>query len=297
MGARRHEVWASLVWMFLVAASARAAVDWASVDTAFGFAGKVLPGEVHRFGWPRRDLEVVVDGVKVEPALALGSWAGLVASGTADRVLAMGDLVLKDSEVEGVVDALQSAGFEVTAIHNHLLGETPHVSYVHFMAHSEPLAIARGLKAALAKSATPEPAPAQVEPTQAEQAAFAAVQQALGRNGTQAGHVLQIGVPRAERVEDHGMELPASLGLSTAINVQAVGAKVAATGDFVLVASEVDAVIREPRAHGIAVTALHSHMLTETPRLFFMHFWALDTPQRVGAGLRAALSKVNVKPG
>jgi len=208
----------------------------------------------------------------------------------------MGDLVLRDAEVGAVVGALETAGLEVTAIHNHLLGETPHVTYVHFMGHGEALGIANGLRAALAKTATPTPSKNKVEPTDVEKAAFAVVQQALGRSGALAGRVLQIGVPRAEKVEDHGAEVPASLGLSTAINVQVVGDRVAATGDFVLVASEVNPVIRELTSRGFTVTAVHSHMLTESPRLFFLHFWGLDSPQKAGEALAAALAKVATKP-
>lgn len=285
-----------VVTMSLLAGTARAATNWQAVDSTFGFEGKVLPGDVHRYGWPRSDLHVILAGVELEPPLALGSWAGLVSSGTVDQVVAMGDLVLRDAEVDAAVTALQGAGLEVTAIHNHLLNESPHVTYVHFMAHGDAVAIARGLRGALAKTATPPPSAAKAEPTGAANSAFAVVQGALGRSGSLAGRVLQIGVPRAERIEDHGMELPASLGLSTTINVQAAGDRLATTGDFVLIAAEVNPVVQELRANGFTVTAVHSHMLTESPRLFFLHFWGLDTPQRVGQALAAALAKVNTKP-
>jgi hypothetical protein len=289
-------------WMFavtsvsLLAGAARAATNWQAVDSTLGFEGKVLPGDVHRYGWPRTDLHVTLEGVELEPQLALGSWAGLVSTGTGDQAVAMGDLVLRDAEVDAVVTALLGAGIEVTAIHNHLLNESPHVTYVHFMAHGEAVAIARGLRGALGKTATPPPSAAKAEPTDATNGAFATVQGALGRSGSLAGRVLQVGAPRAERIEDHGMELPASLGLSTAINVQAAGDRVATTGDFVLIAAEVNPVIQELRSNGFTVTAVHSHMLTESPRLFFLHFWGLDTPQKVGQALAGALAKVNTKP-
>jgi hypothetical protein len=91
------------------------------------------------------------------------------------------------------------------------------------------------------------------------------------------------------------MEVPASMGIANAMNFQTVGTRVATTGDFVLVADEVNPVIRELRGHGLQVTALHSHMLRESPRLFFMHFWGLDTPEEIGEGLKAALSRVATK--
>ena len=111
-----------------------------------------------------------------------------------------------------------------------------------------------------------------------------------------AGTVLQVGVPRADPITDGGMEIPPSMGMAESINVQTAGERVAATGDFVLVADEVNPVIAELQSHGIEVTALHSHMLRETPRLFFMHFWGVGTPPRIGEGLKAALSKVATKP-
>jgi hypothetical protein len=268
---------------------------WKSVDGVFGVAGKDLPGGTHRFGWPRRDLHVQVGDVPVQPALALGSWGAFVKEG-GDKAMAMGDLVLLEPELTPVLTTLEAGGIEISAIHNHLINESPHVIYLHFSGHGNATALARTLKEALGKTGTPmTPAPpAKASP--ADEQAFKTVQQVLGRNGTLAGTVLQIGVPRAERIEEKGMEIPASMGMATALNFERVGDRVATTGDFVLVASEVNPVIRELRAHGIAVTALHSHMLEETPRLFFMHFWGVDTPEKIAGGLKAALSKVNTKP-
>lgn len=276
---------------------ASAEPDWSAVDKVFGTSGKDLPGGVHRYGWPRGDLKVVVgDGVSgtpVEPALALGSWAGFVQDGS--EAMAMGDLVLLDSEVTPVLTALIENGLKITAIHNHLIDEHPHVTYVHFSGHGNGVTVAKGLRAALEKSRTPLVAGKPATPSSEEEAALKRVQEALGRTGSMAGRVLQVGVPRAEKISEEGMEVPASLGMSNSMNFQVVGSRVATTGDFVLVASEVDPVIHELRGGGFAVTALHSHMLTETPRLFFMHFWGVDAPERIGATLKAALSKVNTK--
>ena len=268
---------------------------WKSVDGVLGVAGKDLAGGTHRFGWPRRDLHVQVGDVPVQPALALGSWGAFIKEG-GDKAMAMGDLVLLEPELTPVLTTLEAGGLEISAIHNHLINESPHVIYLHFSGHGNATALARTLKEALGKTGTPmTPAPpAKASP--ADEQAFKTVQQVLGRNGTLAGTVLQIGVPRAERIEEKGMEIPASMGMANALNFERVGDRVATTGDFVLLASEVNPVIRELRAHGIAVTALHSHMLEETPRLFFMHFWGVDTPEKIAGGLKAALAKVNTKP-
>jgi hypothetical protein len=268
---------------------------WKIVDGVFATAGKDLAGGVHRFGWPRRDLYVQVGDVPVQPALALGSWGAFVKAG--NQAMVMGDLVLLESELTPVVTALEAGGIEISAIHNHLLNESPHVIYLHFSGHGEPAALARTLKDALGHTKTPLATPAApVKPSPADEQAFKTVQEVLGKTGTLAGTVLQIGVPRAERIEEKGMEIPATMGMANALNFERVGDRVATTGDFVLIASEVNPVIRELRAHGIAVTAIHSHMLEETPRLFFMHFWGIDTPDKIASALKAALAKVNTKP-
>ncbi|HYT32586.1 MAG TPA: DUF1259 domain-containing protein [Thermoanaerobaculia bacterium] len=268
---------------------------WDSVDKVFGSPGKDLPGDVRRYGWPRADLHVTIGGVPVEPGLALGAWAAFKKTGTGDEAMTMGDLVLLESEVEPVLGELEAGGFDILAIHNHLLGETPHVIYIHFHGHGDPAALAKTLKAALAKTKTPAPGKAPAKPTAAQEKTFETLQQALGHKGTMSGTVLQVGVARAEPIQDGGMEVPPSMGMNNPMNFQTVGTQVATTGDFVLIADEVNPVLRELHAHGIQVTALHSHMLKETPRLFFMHFWGVGAPEKIGEGLKAALSKVSTK--
>ncbi len=272
-----------------------AETDWEGADKVFGVPGKDLPGGVHKYGWPRTDLHVRIGGVTLDPALALGSWGAFLRMGGGNEAMTMGDLVLLEPEVTPVVTALESSGLEVTAIHNHLLNEAPHVVYLHFSGHGDPVALAKGLRAALEKTKTPLKPPAGSSPTPAEASALKKLEEALGRTGTMAGHVLQVGVPRFETVTEGGMEIPPTMGMANGMNFQAVGDRVATTGDFVLLASEVNPVIRELEAHGIAVTALHSHMLTESPRLFFMHFWAVNAPEKVGEGLKAALGKVHTR--
>ncbi|MEP6800332.1 MAG: DUF1259 domain-containing protein [Acidobacteriota bacterium] len=269
---------------------------WLEVDRVLDQPGKEQPGGVHRFSWPRTDLKVLVDGVTLEPALALGSWAAFGRMGGEAQV--MGDLVLTGAEVAPVVGALQDGGFEILAIHNHLINEVPRLLYVHYDGRGDARKLAQVLKAALGRSATPlAPRPVAGPPkTSPEQERlFAALTQSVGRKGTVAGRVLAFGIPRAETIRDGGMDVSPAMGMAIAVNFQAAGDRVATTGDFVLVADEVNPVMRELRAHGIEPTALHSHMLRETPRLFFLHFWGVDTPEKIGAGIRAALAKVATK--
>ncbi|MDQ6893959.1 MAG: DUF1259 domain-containing protein [Acidobacteriota bacterium] len=267
---------------------------WNAVDKVFGQTGKDQPGNVHKFSWPRTDLKVSIAGVPIEPALALGSWAGFTKMEGGDAH-AMGDLVLLGSEVAPVVRALEKGGFEILAIHNHLIGETPRAVYVHFHGKGEPAAIAQTLKTALGQTATPLSGSAPAKPTPEQEKTFQTVQDVVGRRGNMAGRVLQLSIPRAEAITDSGMEVPPSMGMAIAVNFETVGAKVATTGDFVLIADEVNPVIRALHAHGIDATALHSHMLKETPRLFFLHFWGVDAPEKIAAGIKAALANVATK--
>jgi Domain of Unknown Function (DUF1259) len=204
-------------------------------------------------------------------------------------------LVLLEDEVNPVVKSLRSAGFEITAVHNHLMGETPHVLYVHYMGHGEVAQIAKSLRAALAMSKTPLDKSAAAQ-QQNEPAAFSKIEEIIGTKGKFAGGVLSFGIPRADPIIEHGTPLLPAQGVAEAINFQEFGAdKVATTGDFVLIADEVNSVISALQDHDIQVAALHSHMLTEEPRLFFMHFWAVGSPESVAEGIKAALAQVHTK--
>jgi hypothetical protein len=260
-----------------------------------GRPGKAQPGEVQRYSFPRSDLHVVVGDVTVKPALALGSWVAFKRTGSEDgQAMAMGDLVLTEAEVPAVVAKLQAGGVQQTALHNHLQHESPSVMYLHIEGHGDPAKIAETIHAALATTGTPAVAPG-VQSAPAFPLDTAAMAQALHYHGSVTGGVYQVSVPRADPVKMAGMEIPPALGVATAINFQPTGGgKAAITGDFVLTAGEVNPVIQTFEQQGIALTALHSHMLTEEPRLFFMHFWANDDAVRLARGLRMALEKTKV---
>lgn len=234
---------------------------------------------------------VIASGVTLKPAFALGSWVAFLPTGDG-QAMAMGDLVLLDSEVSAVMDALQAGGVEQSALHNHLLNETPHVMYIHISAHGDPVKIASAIKAALAKSATPLGASPPAAAPSATDLDTAAVARALGVSGRLNGVVYQVSVPRSETITEMGQQLPASMGVATAINFQPTGGgKAAITGDFVMRGSEVNAVIRALKKNGIDVAALHSHLIDEEPRLYFMHFWANDDAVKLARGLREALDQ------
>ena len=267
-------------------------IDWKAIDAAVGRPAVVQPGDVHRFNFPRSDLHVTAGGVAIKPAFALGAWFAMKA--VPGGVIGMGDLVLTERELSPVISALQRGGIEQTAIHHHLMGESPRVYYTHVHAHGNPLEIARALRAALALTAVPPPAPA--APAGTIDLDTVAVAKALGYTGRVAGGVYQVSVPRAETVKDGDLEIPASMGLGTAINFQPTGGgKAAITGDFVMTSGEVNPVIRTLREGGIEVVSLHNHLLDDNPRLFFMHFWANRDAVALARTLKAALDKTNVK--
>ena len=268
------------------------ASEWKPVEDALGRKGSSQPGDVYKFNMPRSDLKVTVAGTPIKAGLALGSWLAFKRMGN-DAVV-MGDLVLTESEVEPVMAKLQEEGVEQTAVHNHLLNETPRVMYMHVAGHGDAVKLATALKDALALTKTPSASPA--PPAQQQNLGFdtAQIDKALGHQGKNNNGIYQFSIARAEKINDMGTEVPPAMGTATAINFQPTGnGKVAITGDFVLLGKEVNPVIKALRDNGIMVTAVHTHMLTEEPRLFFMHFWANDDAMKLAKGLRAALDKTN----
>lgn len=269
--------------------------DWKDVEEAIGRAGSVQPGDVYKVSFPRSDLTVTLDGVTIKPALALGSWAAFKEIG-GGHVMTMGDLVLLDSEVNPVMDALQKEGVEQSALHNHLLGESPDVMYVHFMGHGEASKLAKALHDALALTKTPMgPMPPSPATPPAIDLPTSELDRIIRHSGKVAGGTYQFALARAEKIEEHGIEIPPAM-MNIPLNFQPTGnGRAAITGDFVLLASEVNPVIRALRAGGITVTALHSHMLEEKPRLFFVHFWANDDALKLATTLRTAIDRIHVK--
>jgi len=265
-----------------------------AVGDALGQNGSAMPGGVYRVGLPRTDLKVTLDGVEIKPALALGSWLAFKKTGSEGMV--MGDLVLLASEVTPVMTKLEDAGIEVTALHNHLLRNEPFTMYMHVSGHGDPVKLAAALHEALAQSKTPLGSGAQSSSpsNQSIDLDTAMIDKALGHKGKVNGGVYQFNIPRAESIKDGGMDVPEAMGSANAINFQPTGSgKAAITGDFVLIAKEVNPVIKALGASGIEVTAVHNHMLNDQPRLFFLHFWANDDVTKLTTGLKAALAKVN----
>jgi Domain of Unknown Function (DUF1259) len=268
-------------------------IDWSKVDTALGKTAAVQ-GDVHRYGIPRTDLQVTLDGVAIKPALALGGW--LAFEPMQDGAVVMGDLVLTEPEVNPVMSKLLESGIEITAVHNHLIRGSPATLYMHIHGHGDPVVLATSIRTALSESKTPFTAPA-APSTQTAQIDIDTdkLDAAIGVKGKVNGGVYQFSVPRKDPITEDGVPVPPAMGTAIAINFQPTGGgKAAITGDFVVTAAEVNPMILALRENGIEVTAIHSHMLDEQPRLFFVHFWANDDAIKLAKGLQAALAKIAV---
>jgi hypothetical protein len=273
------------------AATAEAqSIDWAKIDTTFGRTAAVA-GTIHRYGFPRSDLQVTLDGITIRPAFALGGW--IAFQPMKDAAMVMGDLVLLQTEVNPVMAKLLEGGLEVTAVHNHLLRAEPLTFYMHVGGHGDPVKMAETIRSALAVSKTPLTPPAAPATPAAIDLDTAQLDLIIGAKGVANGGVYQFNVPRREPITEGGMMVGSpAMGGATGINFQATGGgKAAITGDFVMIGTEVNDVVRTLRSNGIDVTAIHSHMVTEEPRIIFMHFWANDDAIKLAKALRAALDK------
>jgi len=267
--------------------------DWDAVAKALGRTGTEMPGGIYRVGLGRSDLKVTLDGVQIRPPLALGSYLAFQKMGS--EAMVMGDLVLLHEEVNPVMKKLVEGGIEITALHNHLLRSSPATMYMHFLGHGDPAKLATALRTALAESKTPLSAPAVAGSPPPIDLDTAAIERTLGAKGSANAGVYGFNIPRAETIMEDGMSIPIGMGSGIVINFQPTGGgKAAITGDFVLIAKEVNPVLKTLRDNGIEITALHSHMLDEQPRLFFCHFWANDDAVKLAKGLRAALDKAAV---
>jgi Domain of Unknown Function (DUF1259) len=269
-----------------------AETDWKKVDLVFNRPAAVS-GDVHRYGLPRSDLKVTLDGVQIKAGFALGGWVAFEPMG--DDTMMMGDLVLTESEINPVMTKLLAEGLQVTAVHNHLLRANPSTFYMHVSGIGDAEKLARMTRVALEQSQTPWEMGA--APPSSADLSFdtAKIDEALGFKGKNNNGVYQFGVPRSDVIKQGGMEIPSAMGTAIAINFQPTGdGKAAITGDFVALAGEVNPLIKALRESGIEVTAIHNHMLDDEPRAFFVHFWANDDAAKLAKGLRAALDAVHV---
>lgn len=266
-------------------------LDVERIESVLGLKGTLQGGEL-KITVPQKELDVRVDGFPIVPAMGLTSWVAFTPHGR--RVMAMGDLVLLEDEIGPVQRVAVEAGLAVTALHNHFLRDMPKVMFMHVGAMGEAEAVAKGVRAALdkvrelraVKGLAPGPETATGNLDAAE------IEAILGYKGQMSNGVLKFVIGRPDvKLKDMGAPVSTFMGFNTWMAFQGGRERAAVSGDFAMLEGEVDGVIRALAAHGIEVTAVHNHMVTEKPRIFFLHFWGVDTPADLARGLKAALDK------
>src|SRR5690242_15706424 len=201
--------------------------DWKPVEQALGKSGSIQPGDVYKVSFPRSDLKVTAAGVEVKPALALGSWIAFKRVG--EMAVVMGDLVLTENEITPVLSKLQQGGVETTALHNHVLNETPRVMYMHIHAMGDAVKIAQAIHDALTLTKTPFTAASATPANTQIGIDTKQIDQILGQSGKVNGGVYQFSIARADEITDtagsdtHKMVVPAAMGLAQGINFQPTG--------------------------------------------------------------------------
>ncbi|GGU79949.1 hypothetical protein GCM10010260_10120 [Streptomyces filipinensis] len=268
--------------------------DWADVGKALG-----RPGDMRRFmyhtAFPRRDLTVFSQGILIKPALALGTHVSFVRY--ADHsALMIGDFVVTERELQHFCDVLQGRGIMLTAIHKHLLAHSPDVWWVHLHAHGhDPVAVARGLRAALDCTSTPPAEPIPLSPS--GDLDTASIDAAMGVKGAASDEIYTCTYVRRETIADGNLALPPGLGATTSVNFQPLGGGTAAvSGDLVMIANEVQPVLVALRRGGVELVEVHHHHLNDEPHLFFVHYWAVGDAVRLAAAIRRAVDVTNVVP-
>ena len=281
------------LWLTLIASPAFAQNDVHQLNTS-GIAGALgregdLAGEMYKVSFPRSDVSVKVGSVTIKPALSLMAWAAFVKYG--DTAFTYGDLVVLEDEVNPVISKLEEKGLELSALHNHLLHESPRVMFIHFVGRGDEVEMAKGIRQALELTKSPlfsTPSGPEAKPEIATE-----IEKIIGYPGSMGGDVFHITVPRnGIHVTTMGTRMPGSMGMNTPLNFQLDGKNAAINGDFMLRPAEVNPVIKVLRANGIEVASIHNHLLDNEPQLVFMHFWAYGDAVGLAKGLKAALEQV-----
>jgi hypothetical protein len=257
------------------------------VEKTLGAKGQVQEGALI-VRLPRTDISVTVDGFPLPTAMGLVSWTAWKNMG--DQTVVMGDLVLLEKEVNPVIAALEEAKISIASLCTHFMRENPRIMFMHIEGTGKGEELARGLKNALGKTATPPQlgpelpqAPVALDTTR--------IQDILGYSGTTAGGIFKITVARPG-VISHGMEMTAGLGIKSWAGFAGTDTRAYVAGDMAMTASEVNQVIRSFTNGGIEVVAVHNHLLDEQPRMFFLHYWGTGIAERLAETVRSAFDQV-----
>lgn len=266
------------------------APDGARIEALTGLKGKLNASEgVFKVSFPRTDIRATVAGVKMNPELGLTAWAAFERAG--DQTMMMGDIVLLEPEIGPVMSAALDAGLQVTALHNHFVGESPRVMFMHVAAMGEEQDLARAVGrvfVALKNAIRDKPAPSQadIDPaaTSLDPKKIDAV---LGATGSMKEGVYKIVIGRRARMAGH--EVGKEMGVNTWAAFAGADERAVVDGDFVTREEELQPVLKALRAGRIDVVAIHNHMTGEAPRLVFLHYWGIGPTETLARTLRRAL--------
>lgn len=262
--------------------------EWKTVQNILRREG-IVQDETLKILFPRTDLSVQTGEFKMHPDFALSSWLGFKKVGR--ETMLMGDLVLLDAEVSPVLAKLVAIGFQVTALHNHFVGEKPTLKFMHFMGHGNASELAKKMKVLLQTTGTPMQAspPSDV----VENPDWKTIEYTLGLTGRRKGSLLLFSVPRRETIRENGVDIPPIMGMASAIHFQPAGSSAMTAGDLIVLPSEVNRVVQALIKNGIEVTAFHNHTIFEEPRLFSVHFVGYGNPRKLANAVKTALNRTN----
>jgi len=276
---------------------AGSALDTARIEQLTGAKGKLDEKEgAFKVSVPRTDLAVTAAGVRLTPPLGLTSWASFQRAG--ERAMVMGDLVLLEDQVNPVMSAALDNGLEVTALHNHFLGDTPKVMFMHIGGAGDEAALAAAVGKVFARiretsGGRGELPKGDIDPTKTSLDP-AKIEAVLGRKGELAGGVYKVVVGRTALM--HGHEVGATMGVNTWAAFAGSDETAVVDGDFAMLEPELQGVLKALRGAGIAVVAIHQHMAGEQPRFLFLHYWGVGRTADLAKGLRAALDVTEKRP-
>ncbi|SDR80167.1 LppY/LpqO family protein [Opitutus sp. GAS368] len=284
-----------LCFALLVATAAAAPLDSARIEQLTGLKGSFNPAkDVFKVTYPRGDIGAKVEGRALAPFMGFTSWAAFKAGGKAEAMV-MGDLVLQEDEVNPALSAALGAGLEVTALHNHFLFDSPKVYYMHIGGDGPVETLAGGVKTTLAavaavRASSPVPAhdfghgmlPAE---NTIDTTALAVV---FGQPG-QVKDGMAKWVWGREVTMDCGCEVGADMGVNTWAAFAGTPADAVVMGDFIVKESELTAVLKSLRHDGVYIAAIHHHMLGETPRMIFLHYYGRGPAAQLAQAVKTAL--------
>ncbi len=272
-------------------------MDTARIERLTGAKGVLDEKEgVFKVSVPRADLAVTAGGVRITPPMGLTSWAAFKPAG--GETVVMGDLVLLEDQVNPVMSTALDQRLEVTALHNHFFWDTPKVMFMHIagvggegeLASAVGRVFARMAETAGGKGETPkadiDPGRTTLDPSR--------IETILGSKGTMTAGVCKVVIGRPARM--HGVEVAAAMGVNTWAAFAGSDERAVVDGDFAMLESELQPVLKALRGAGISVVAIHHHMTHEEPRILFLHYWGVGPTADLARGLRSALDRTQHVP-